>query len=145
MNDFLNLTNFFIQFCVDLYKNIRKITCKITDTKTETDNPNKPYQFPIVAIKIKREPIRIRAENPTLLDSKACNFALSIATIESGMRVITKICKLGMPSEYFGRRFSIIIGEIKITTRENIPDATNTKYSIFLCFLPLDSSESKNE
>ena len=60
-------------------------------------------QLPKIGINIIIEPILIKAAKPTLVDSITCNFAESIEAIVRGIIVKPKICKLNIPSEYFGK------------------------------------------
>jgi len=43
------------------------------------------------------------AESPIRVDSFACSFAVKTDDIVSGIIDKTKICKLNIPSEYFGK------------------------------------------
>jgi len=94
------------------------------DNNTASDNPTKPYELPKTAINTSSEEILIIAEYPILVDSFDCNLALKIAEIVRGIMEKPKICRLNVPSEYFGKRVStskgatVIINTAKSTDIE---------------------------
>ena len=92
---------------------------------------------------ITKVPILINAENPTLVDSWDCNFALNIAEMDNGIKDKIRICKLKIPSTYFGKNSVIKIGDITIMEKAHTIEIIITYILIFLCFAPEDSSESK--
>ena len=105
--------------------------------------PSKPKVWPKNTINIKRDDILIIAEYPILVDSAACNFALKIEDRESGINDIDKICRLKIPSKYFGNRFSTTKGARKnVRITKNI-EIKITRRLIFLWDVPLDSSDNK--
>ena len=73
------------------------------EPSTAIDKPTKPYCSPSNAINTKSVTILTGADNPIRVDSFACSFAKKTEDIESGMIDKTRICKLNIPSEYFGK------------------------------------------
>ncbi len=74
------------------------------DNKTAIDNPTNPYSIPKNAMNPSNEEILIIAEYPIFVDSFDCNLALKMAEIVSGIKDKDKICRLNIPSAYFGKR-----------------------------------------
>ena len=89
------------------------------------------------------DPILTNAENPTFVEFLACNFAFIMDEIVNGIKDITRICKLSIPSLYCGKNSGISNGDkniIEITRK--IENAITNKI-IFVCFTPLDSSDKR--
>ena len=89
------------------------------ETKNAVTNPSKPKNWPKITININNNPILIKAENPTFLDSIACNFAVNIEETAVGINAKIKICNAGTPSEKFGKNVSINNGETNTTKTIN--------------------------
>ena len=68
------------------------------DDKTAYERPIKPNSFPRIPNKITKDPILTAAAKPTLVDFRACIFAVMIDESETGITVITIIWSAGMPS-----------------------------------------------
>jgi len=77
-------------------------------------------------------PVIIIDEKPIRVDSLAINFAVKTEDMDSGIIDKTRICKLNIPSEYFGKISFTKNGNKAIDTTVIIVDPKITKMLIFL-------------
>ena len=73
------------------------------ESKNASDKPINSNNPPKIKIKTRSEPILTIAENPILVDSIDCNFAVNIDEIVKGIKEINRIWRLEIPVEYLGK------------------------------------------
>ncbi len=81
--------------------------------------------------------ILIIPEMPTFVDSLACNLAVKIDEIVSGINERTIIWRPKTPSWNFGKNSLMTIGANKIATIVIPMELTRDQYVILLCAFPL--------
>ena len=100
---------------------------RLVENKTASDNPVKKYCSPNKTMNPSSEPILTIAAYPTLVDSLAWSFALTMADIVRGIIEITISCNPKIPSWNLGKNKSTKVGATKITIIATKPEPSTAR------------------
>ena len=112
---------------------------------TANESPINPIKLPNNITRNIKEIILIIPENPTLGEFVIWSFGSNTNEKVNGITDSNMIWRLSIPSVKFSKNIGMKNGALNIKNKVIPIEDMITNSVVFLCFLPLDSSDNKNE